>query len=41
MLVAADMVNAVRLMGYDWLRPHDRDRILLMEGGPYRSSGRV
>ncbi len=41
MLVAADMVNAVRLMQYYRLRLHDRDRILLNRGGFYRSSGRV
>jgi hypothetical protein len=44
MLLAANMVNAVRLvrlMEYDLLRAQYHDRILLSEGDPYRSSGRV
>jgi len=41
MLLAAGMVNAVRLMDCYRLRPYQRNRILLMEGGFCRSSGRV
>ena len=32
MRLAADMVNAVRLMACDRLHDHDRNRILLMGG---------
>jgi len=37
MPVAANMVNAVRLMEYDRLRRCDRNRILFLRGGLYRS----
>jgi hypothetical protein len=32
MPVAATIVNAVRLMAYEWLHVHDHNRILLVGG---------
>ena len=43
MRAVANMVNALllRLMKYEWLHLYDSDRILLLEGDPYRSRARV